>query len=59
LIRILKRYEVDYVLVGRRPLARNINKGIRKGASSFTKMNSPGKRYAVYKVNLQKLKARR
>jgi hypothetical protein len=55
LIRILERYEVDYVLVGKPPLERAIERDLEKGSSGFTKMDTPGKGYSLYKVNLQKL----
>ncbi|CAN5886548.1 hypothetical protein BH23ACT11_BH23ACT11_23820 [soil metagenome] len=59
LISILKRYEVDYVLVGKPPLARDIDERIKSGSSGFTRMAPPGKGYAVYEVNLQELEASR
>lgn len=58
-IRILERYKVDYVLVGKPPLARAIERDIRKGSSGFTKMDTPGKVYSLYKVSLKELEARR
>jgi hypothetical protein len=55
LIRILKRYEVDYVLVGKPPLERAIERDIKRGSSGFTRMDTPGEGYSLYKVNLQRL----
>lgn len=59
LIRILKRNEVDYVLVGKRALIKDIDEETERGLSGFTRMDTPGKGYAVYRVDLEELEAPR
>lgn len=57
LVRLIQRNRVDYVLVTRPNLERDIESGIRQGGEILSRTDSPKGKYNVYRVNQRELEA--